>query len=335
MTFTIDRALSKDIDPTWLGNCAPELFRDYLAPPPDARGRHLANKFHLLLGDETSEIYYLRENATLLAIIGIEYLKWDSEHFSIPCARLSPYCLDGRLAEEKRHAIHQQLLAFCLERAVHNDIKLLQRRLLSMRLDEIRVLEALGFRLTDNVVTLLANTTDITATSTTNHTLQFHPATNDDIEYLALLTRGAFPYNRFVNEPLFSKERGQEVYVRWIENLLNATISAPWPKKTWIDICYIGDQAAGYIAFQLDHSAPPLLGQDLGAIELIVVDSHYRGLGIGRQLLAQAARTLHMSGAKRIETSTWINQKAAMASNQKAGFRVHENLLTFHCNLAE
>lgn len=333
MTFSIDHATLKDVDSTWLGVSAPEVFRDYLGPTPTARGEYLTSRFQHLLGHPWAEVFLLRENSALRAMIGIERLDWDSEHFDIACARLSPYCLANDLTASTRQHIHEQLLDHCVDRASKKGTKLLQRRLLSSRQDEIRVLERLGFRLADNVVTLTATPDEITAKSVPSPTLHFRHAAKGDLERLVSLTRGAFPYSRFVNDPLLSKEKGHEVYIRWLARLFNQSLSLPEQERTWILVCCIDDQIVGYVAFQVDEIAPSLLGKDLGTIELIVVDSKFRGLGIGQQLLIEAANLFSSKKVPLIETSTWMNQKSALASNQKAGFKVKENLLTFYCYL--
>jgi len=263
-------------------------------------------------------------------------MEWDTRHFGIECGRLSPYCISGDASCIEQSEIHNLMLGFGIEWARHNKIKVLQRRLLSSRLHEINVLEDLGFHLADNIVTLAAPLTNMLSTpSKKKGDLTFRSPAKSDLDALVSMTRGAFPYSRFVNDKVLAKHLGDDLYLKWLGRLFAEVTESTDAKSAdqGIIVASVKDRIAGYLVYQFDRDLARVIEQCIGTIELIVVDPAFQGKGIGQGLLRKACRTLGDLGVDLIESSTWINHRLAMASNQQAGLRVRENLFTYHLHL--
>lgn len=323
---------------TWLGDTSPELFREYLRPSSKARSELLSDRFHNLFTKADAEIQICKRGHDCLAVIGFERQEWDSQHFGIECGRLSPYCISPELSRAEQSEVHKLMLGSGIEWGRRNKIEVLQRRLLSSRLYEINVLESLGFHMADNVVTLVAPIKNVLSASKGHeqgNDLTFRPPAKSDLDVIISMTRGVFPYSRFTNDPVLPASLGDDLYLKWVAGLFKDVtgINTDMSVEQGIVVAQVKDRIAGYVAYKIDRALASILGKCIATIELIVVDPAFQGLGIGQGLFREAACRSSELGADLLESSTWINQRLAMASNQKAGLRVCENLFTYHLYL--
>lgn len=327
--------LGSDAMQEWLGKSAPELFREYLNPSNVARSALLSKRFLRIL-NARGNVFALKGSEGCVALLGYEPLEWDSRHFGFPCARLSPYCHTDGLSGNRLSEIHDVMIGHGVELARGNGIRLLQRRLLSRRLDEIRALELSDFHLADNVVTLCGSIKRILATRSKKASgIAYRAARAGDLPALQDITRGAFPYSRFVTDRIFARSLGDELYLKWLAGHFDeaSRSSGKASSQEGIIVAVVEGRIAGYAAYGLDQDSKQLFGECIGTIELIVVAPGFQGKGIGQNLFRKAARMLRDRGAEMLESTTWINQRIALASNQSAGLRVCENLLTYHLHL--
>jgi GNAT superfamily N-acetyltransferase len=321
----------------WLGETSPELFTEYLGLTDAARRTLLVRRFRALVAMDGADAHLARRGGRWIAVMGLERQSWDSRHFGVECARLSPYCIAGEVARETVLDVHHEMLAAAVEWARHRGIVLLQRRLLSERLSEIHALESLGFHQVDSVVTLAAPLEQVLRQPLgAGSGATFRAAVDADFDGLAALTLGAFPHSRFVNDRLLSPARGEALYVEWLRRAFEnnaASATSAGSGDAGIVVAAVVGRVVGYAAYQIARPLAAAAGTRVATVELIAVDSAYRGLGIGQNLFVHVAGIVQAHGAEVLESSTWINARASMASNQKAGLRVREHLLTYHRHL--
>ena len=316
----------------WLAGTEPEWFLEYLSPGPEARARHLMGRFAGALAWPTGRAFLCSEGDRVLGAIALERMAWDSAHFGIECGRIATCCIAQGLSVERRRALHAELLRDALRWADEQKIRLLQRRLLASRVDETQCLGEAGFRPADSMVTMLAPLAIVAPVCGPDPRLAFRAARADDLPALLAMTRGAFPHSRFVQDPILKVSRGDEVYQRWIENLLlnQHTDKTPAGTKEEVMVCALGGAVAGYAAYRTDRALDALLGRRLGMLDLIVVDKAHRGQGIGRALLDRVMEAMRKDGIGEVEATTWTDQREALALYRRAGLQEKETLLTYH-----
>lgn len=317
----------------WLANdTEPEWFREYLSPSPKARWQYLAGRFEGVLAGRDGRAFLCTEGERILGAIALERLAWDSEHFGIECGRIAVCCIAQGLSVERRGSLHAELLREALRWADENKIRLLQRRLLVRRTDEIQCLVAAGFFQADNMVTMLAPLANVTPSDGYDPRFTFRDARESDLEDLRLMTRGAFPDSRFVRDSRLKDAGGEEVYQRWIENLLRNQSSDKTPAgaKTNVMVCVVGGTVVGYAAYRTDPALDQLLGRRLGMLDLIVVGKTHRGQGMGGGLLIHTMETMRKDGIAEVEATTWIPNSGVVAFYKRAGLQEKEHLLTYH-----
>jgi GNAT superfamily N-acetyltransferase len=308
------------IAPPWLAQALPEWVHDYLSPPPDARARFFA-----------AAIERAAKTGTALeakgAVLGIEPLPWDSEHFGLPCARLAPLCIDPALAPFERHDIVSGLVDRAMIWCRTHRIAFALRRMVAARADEAPAFEERGFRLADLILTFTAAPQPHAADGV-------RLARESDLSALRRIAGAAFPYSRFVADARFEPAKTGEIYTRWLDTLVTGVGAGE--KSGAGATVFVADERdaiTGFIALRSDAELDATAGRRVALIELFAVAPPFRGQGYGSRLLAVAKDWAWRRDAALVEASTWAPAVAATRSYAKAGFEMRDSLLTFHCHL--
>lgn len=310
----------------WLQAAEPEWFLGFMARDEEAEANFLLHRFGWLAERDDVTLLTAESDGDVLAITAMERMAWDSRHFSCEIARLAPCCIKAGLDRDLLRAVHKAVLDEAVAAAHRQGIRMLQRRLLSARMDEIQMLEAAGFRMVDNVVTLTANTEQVGESSAG---IVFRELRSDDVPDLKAMMHGSFPHSRFVYDSLLTSA-GEEVYLNWLESAAAATAGEG---GGFIIATWHGGDPVGFVSWSHDPEMARYFRSPSAEIELFAVESKARGRGVGKALLQEARRRMAQAGIVLVEASTWINQKNAMNTYQRSGFCVRENLLTFHFHL--
>ena len=314
----------------WLGRTTPELFREYLSPSEEERARLLKARLESLLG-KGGEALACDLGDALAAIMGVEDLAWDREHFGFGCVRLSPLAVAGDLAPEGRTQCLQACLDAGIAAARRLKARLVQRRLTAARMDEIRMLEANGFYLADNVLVTSARLEKCRLPEAGGGAV-VRDCLPSDLERIEAMCAGSFPHSRFVSDPVFDPAKGEQVYVKWMKNAFGNDAGGRDFSGTHGLTADIDGVVAGFLVFQVQagdgEGAPPV--RRMGEISLFVVDPGARGKGVGTALMRGCLDRAADLGVTRLEATTWVQNRGALAIYQKAGLAVVDNLLCFH-----
>lgn len=323
----------------WLANTESEWFLEYLSPNHETSARYLQSRFENALAGPGGQAFRFTEGERTLGAIAMERLDWDSKHFGIECGRVAVSCIARGLDSDRQQSLYTQMLEEALNWAEANNIRLLQRRLLFDKelekgcLIDLALKKDLDIHVADNMVTLWRPLVahSFALTERKNKGLAFRPTEVKDLPALLEMTRGAFPDSRFVRDLRLKAAGGEEVYQRWIENLLRNRSSDKTPAgtRTNVLVCVVGATVVGYAAYRTDPALDSLLGRRLGMLDLIVVEKTYRGQGIGRELLIHTMETMQKSGISDVEATTWMNLRSD-AFYQREGLQGKAHLLTYH-----
>jgi GNAT superfamily N-acetyltransferase len=316
----------------WLGVSAPEWLLDYLAPTWAERARHFHGRLAGLIRRAARDrcdaaVWRLVGADGVAGMVAAERLAWDTTHFGLRCGRLGPVCLRGDLSPAARHAMLDAALEAATAWAESAGISVLHRRLLAKRGDEIDLLEGRGFRLVDTMVTLTAPTAAPAdpAGAAIGET-GVRQAGADDLATILALTRGAFPFSRFHNDPALDPARADEVYLTWVENVVAGNAADAKAAGTQALVAEQDGAVAGYAIWRPNHEVAPPLAQ----LELFVVDPSRRGEGVGGRLLKAVKAAARDAGANVLEASTWTQQRAVLEAYTKSGFSSRERLCSYH-----
>jgi len=274
---------------------------------------------------DTETLIESRDDSGLRGLAVLEHLDWDSRHFGLKVYRVSPVLMDTCLSAGERRDEFEAIHKAVLDAAQTCGARLLLRRLRSNRLEEIRTLEALGYRLADNVVIMTA--TPIANPVSLSAGITVRPLMTADISIARDLMTGSFSLSRFCQEPVLA-ERGESVYMEWLTNAFSDPLHPPIGR-----VVEFNGQFAGFTLWTRNANVDADVGCALASLDLFIIGKNWRGRGLGSALLLDTLQDMADAGAEKVEASTWINQSAAMATYQKVGFVVRENLLSFYLDL--
>lgn len=314
--------LPEDID-IFLPHATGEWFRGFYRNNPLIEARYLRKQ--LIAQNGSRALIEQRDKTSLQALSVLERLDWDSRHFELDMYRVTPMLVDACLPAGERRSTLEAMHRAVLDEARGCGARLLLRRLRSARMDEIRVLESLGYRLADNVVTMTATPAAKSVSLPAEITVR--PLSIADISPAQSLMAGSFSLSRFCVEPTLTA-RGEAVYTQWLANAFSDPLHPPLGNVVEYD-----GQFAGFTLWTRNANVDVDVGCALASLDLFVVGQNWRGRGLGTILLDDTLGRMSEAGAAMVEASTWIGQSAAMATYQKLGFVVRENLLSFYLDL--
>lgn len=172
----------------------------------------------------------------------------------------------------------------------------------------IHALERAGFILVDGLISLSIDISQVDPESFS----QIREASKRDLPELKKLTSGLFAFSRIDNDPLISKNKANEFYLKWIENSVNGEAADSvlvWEEK---------DKILGYITLQKK-----------GHIPLLGVSENARGKGIAKKLLSAALAKFKKWGLKEVAVDTQMGNIPALRAYQGSGFKIVGSYLTF------
>ena len=314
--------LPEDID-TFLPCATGEWFRGFYRNDPLIEARHLSRRLIALSGAEA--LIEQRSKGGLHALAALERLNWDSKHFGLEVYRISVMLVDTSLSSRERRDVLKVMHRAVLKAAQNCGARLLLRRLRSIHIDEIRLLETVGYRLADNVVTMTATPTAKSVSMPAGVVVR--QLSIADVPAAKSLMVGGFSLSRFCLEPALTA-LGEAVYTQWLTSAFSDQLHQPFGRVVECD-----GKFAGFTLWTRDGAVDADIGCALASLDLFIVGQTWRGRGLGTALLADTVSEMAKAGAEKVEASTWIAQSAAMATYQKIGFVVRENLLSFYLDL--
>jgi dTDP-4-amino-4,6-dideoxy-D-galactose acyltransferase len=233
----------------------------------------------------------------------IKELTWDSALFKRKIGEFIP------VSQEPAH------IRDALKKAKKDGFKYLTYRTNSQDTMFIRLLETLGFYLTD-IGVVLAIKTDIFFQRNLQRDSKIRKsvkvATYDDLTTLRRLVKTLFLESRFYNDPFFTKGEADRLYEVWIENSVKGEVS---------DIVYCVPQT-GFITCKKS-------GGNSGEIVLIGIKKGLRGRGIGSALTEEAMRWFKKQRITRISVRTQLKNLSALNFYVNLGFQPEKYDIAF------
>lgn len=181
-------------------------------------------------------------------------------------------------------------------------------KLQSQQTDLLKVLESLGFYLSDIGVTWAAETDRLLNKSVNKDFLISNStkvANDKDIPVLKEIVKSLFPESRFYNDPFFSKEDADNLYQTWIENSVKGSAADI--------VLFIPDK--GLITCRKSKS-------DEGRIVLVGVKKDFRGKSIGTVLTNEAVKWFNAENVNTVILRTQLKNLNAMNFYNKLGFYI-------------
>lgn len=186
-----------------------------------------------------------------------------------------------------------------------------------------RALQAAGFQLVDTVVHLSVTPASFKGPVADVPGFSLRWATADDAQAIGELSAQAFSdpgatFNRYLNDPRLTREQVRKVYFTW------GSTSVGGPAADATLVVLQGARLAGYLT--LKH--PDAGGK--ARVPLNAVDDAFRGQGLYRWLVSEAARRMFERGATKLEVTTQLQQRAVQKTWWQLGGVLDGSSYSFH-----
>lgn len=129
------------------------------------------------------------------------------------------------------------------------------------------------------------------------------------------ISKQAFNYSRFFNDPNLPSVKAQKIYLHWAESAFHQ------PNKYFV-VSEREGKVAGYLLFSFDD--------DTSVIELIAVDEQYQGQRVGKSLIQAMESFLLKQEIKKIKVGTQINNVSAVRFYTAMGFKYENCTSIYH-----
>ena len=202
-----------------------------------------------------------------------------------------------------------------LKKAKEEGFKYLICRIKSQDTVFIRLLETLGFYLTDIGVILTIKTDTFFQKNSQRESIigkSIKAAAYDDIPMLKGLVKSLFLESRFYDDPFFTKDEADRLYAAWIENSVKGQAA---------DVVFCISQT-GFIACRKS-------GKNSGEIVLIGIKANHRGKSFGTSLISEAMQWFKKQKITQISVRTQLKNLSALNFYVNLGFLPKEYDIVF------
>jgi ribosomal protein S18 acetylase RimI-like enzyme len=127
----------------------------------------------------------------------------------------------------------------------------------------------------------------------------------------------SFVYSRFFNDNRLPKDKAKNIYVHWAE-------SAFEKNNQYFILAEDNSKLSGFLLFMIDKN------NLVSTIELIAVDSIYRGQNIGKTLINNMEYFVCKKGINLIKVGTQVNNISAIKFYAKNGFKYAGSNAIYH-----
>lgn len=261
-----------------------------------------------LIDSESSICLTATDNGLRSILIG-SMLPWDTAHFGFPCYKINYLFSDAETSTEKDMSIKKAMLRTFKEKIIPRDAKLVTGRVVAGDWGSLWALESEGFNTVDTLVVLAKN---IAKTLTPKGSLPFPTTVTREgpnlLPKLKGMLKEAFPTSRFVIDFHFPSGSGEQVYLKWLEEVCQKDtrksgtyipVHSEEGHKGAQERLLILEKGKGEVVGFITYKSQKTLG--MGSIELIVVNPAYRGIKAGDYLIGLVEDELRGEGL-----STWI-----------------------------
>jgi len=227
---------------------------------------------------------------------------WDTEYFGVPSAKA---VLKGNVSEDERVILKDFLSDFEFVTITNLDNNPFNNIWIGMEISPF---------LTDINVQFVKYLPDIPLDEDdVADAFEFYPRNDRVLE----ISRMAFKYSRFFNDPRLPADKAKDIYAHWVEGAFEK------PSR-FFTVASRKGEIAGFLLFSMDEAAL------LATIELIAVDAVYRGHNVGRSLITGMESLLHKKGIGLVKVGTQINNVAAIRFYTACGFKYENCNAVFH-----
>jgi dTDP-4-amino-4,6-dideoxy-D-galactose acyltransferase len=297
----------------------PQSFRSYARYVPEvALCRYALNHIQTVVSSHESSVVVVRERGVMLGLACWRKLRWDTEMFGFPAARLDLLLCDGDYHQGLATAT--ELIEGVIKDCKASRIIHLVARIDSDELLSLHALEQQGFETIDGVLTfsLRLSQTKITPARTD---LVIRLFQQSDLEEVLSIARSAYVFDRFHADRTLTPEIADKVNETWVRNSCLGDSDA-------VIVTCNGRKVVAYATCNIHRDTSSLLGTTFASIGMVATRSDFRGQGAASCATAGTLDWCQRNGVDVVEVGTQLRNLAASRLYESNGFRLTATHLT-------
>jgi hypothetical protein len=242
--------------------------------------QHIAN---LLSYPGDNYIPIAREQGTgVVGVATLERLSWDTQHFGVKMARIGHLISSGSFEHEL--SVKDRLLSAILEFCKKEEIVFISVKPNVRDLSSVHCLEGRRFRLMSTYQDyLLDKECYLQEVAASGQRLCINrPFEQRDLSHILSLAKGSFRITHFYADGRLPRSRCDDLYVEWARKSCEGFVRE-------VMVIEVDGHVAGLATFDIDESFSRFMGPRLGRFILCTVSPRFRGKGVFRSHVSQAA----------------------------------------------
>lgn len=207
----------------------------------------------------------------------------------------------------------QRHLAACEQRGFY------YAKIPTTRVDQVQALVALGFHVVDVNVTFEREAGDLSSSSAA---LPIREARPEDREALLAIAEQCFVYSRFHLDPQVPKRIANAIKREWVDSYLTGR------RGERLLTAEENGRPVGFLAVL----SAKVHGRTMRVIDLVGVDRHHQGRGVGKSLI-RAFVALGVEGNDLLRVGTQAANIPSMRLYERCGFHVADSAYVLHAHV--
>lgn len=232
---------------------------------------------------------------------------WDEIVYQMPMASISNIDIKKDSETAANKAKFEEWL-------IQENIKFISARVAHDALQEIALLEGLGFNFIEMLLHPYLDNIDKYDFKTDN--LEVTAAEDSDYDSARKIALKAFTHERFYMDPHFDKSLSHERYANWVKNTKSH-------KKQNLLVIKNKNDVIGFFIVELKENG-------FMYWHLTAIDPAFKGQGLGYETWKAVLKYHQDSGVKKIMTSITAGNIVVMNLYSKLNFRFYSPEVTFH-----
>ncbi len=279
------------------------------------------------LKDERNRLLVAYEGDEMVGCASIRFMDWDTNHFGIKMANMENLFAVGD--EKLRNMAVDLLIEHAEDECRSIGIEHLSTKIYPADNVASFALQRNGHRLMDTRVTFTVNLKYQKPSEPPLKGICRLADPKRDLDVFKKLAYVCFKdgWDRFHNDPAFSKEKADQVYTNWAANSL----------AVYGHTCFIAEvdgEPAGFITVSIDDYANKFFPFKVSVINLMVTLPKFQGRGVAKSIATESINYMHKElGMDIVRSEAQITNWASVHAVRHAGMRLDGSVYAFSKDL--
>ena len=264
-----------------------DQYRFYPSKKNNGWQEYFLSRLHPLLEND-EWLFFYKESHNTPYLLGCKISKWDYDTFGFKMAFIH-VLISGKTSESEK--IISSLLKNCLKKLHSANVKFISARINGDNLSAIHAFESFGFKYYENNIWPVACCENIDCIEVPDVRLMTE---SELISVMSIASKNTFQRGHYYCDNKFDTQKVNSMYRKWAQSA--------WKNNNLIAVIEVGDQIGGFFIYNFDNLLSEKTGYKYGRMKNLVIDSNFRGRGLGEKLWIGTISLMKKAGSVYIDS---------------------------------